>query len=44
VGVTAEDATAKNAKGEETFVAGDAVIARGMDAAIHEGYRMGVRI
>ena len=74
VGVTAEGATVKNAKGEETFVAadmvivsgprlanhdlfqefqwmvdelhgaGDAVIARGMDAAIHEGYRMGVRI
>jgi 2,4-dienoyl-CoA reductase (NADPH2) len=74
VGVTAEGATVKNAKGEETFIetdmvvvsgprlanhdlfqefqwmidelhgAGDAVIARGMDAAIHEGYRMGVRI
>lgn len=74
IGVTAEGATVKNAKGEETFVAadmvivsgprlanhdlfhefqwmvdelhgaGDAVIARGMDAAIHEGYRMGVRI
>ena len=74
VGVTAEGATVKNAKGEETFIAtdmvvisgprlanhdlfqefqwmvdelhgaGDAVIARGMDAAIHEGYRIGVRI
>lgn len=74
VGVTAEGATVKNAKGEETFVstdmvvvsgprlanhdlfqefqwmvdelhgAGDAVIARDMNAAIHEGYRMGVRI
>ncbi|MHB1121942.1 MAG: oxidoreductase [Ramlibacter sp.] len=73
-GVTAEGATVKNAKGEETFVAadmvavsgprlanhdlfhefqwtvdelhgaGDAVIARGLDAAIHEGYRIGVRI
>ena len=74
VKVTAEGATVKNAKGEETFLpadtvvvsgprlanhdlfnefqwmidelhgAGDAVIARGIDAAIHEGYRMGVRI
>ena len=74
VGVTAEGATVKDAKGVETFIptdmvvvsgprlanhdlfqefqwmidelhgAGDAVIARGMDAAIHEGYRMGVRI
>lgn len=74
VAVTAEGATVKNAKGEETFVptdmvlvsaprlanhdlfqefqwmvdelhgAGDAVIARDMNAAIHEGYRMGVRI
>ncbi len=74
VGVTAEGATVKNTKGEETFVAtdmvlvsaprlanhdlfhefqwmidelhgaGDAVIARGMDSAIQEGYRMGVRI
>jgi 2,4-dienoyl-CoA reductase (NADPH2) len=73
-GVTAEGATVKNAKGEETFIpadmvlvsgprlanhdlfqefqwmidelhgAGDAVIARDMNAAIHEGYRMGVRI
>ncbi len=74
VKVTAEGATVKNAKGEETFLpadmvvasgprkanhdlfnefqwmvdelhgAGDAVIARGIDAAIHEGYRLGVRI
>ncbi|MBW7860579.1 MAG: FAD-dependent oxidoreductase [Rhodocyclaceae bacterium] len=29
---------------DELHGAGDAVIARGMDAAIHEGYRMGVRI
>lgn len=72
--ITAEGATVKNAKGEETFLpadtilvsgprkanhdlfhefqwmidelhgAGDAVIARGLDAAIHEGYRLGVRI
>jgi 2,4-dienoyl-CoA reductase (NADPH2) len=74
IAVTAEGATVKNAKGEETFVptdmvlvsaprlanhdlfqefqwmvdelhgAGDAVIARDMNSAIHEGYRMGVRI
>jgi 2,4-dienoyl-CoA reductase (NADPH2) len=74
VAVTAEGATVKNAKGEETFIAtdmvvvsgprlanhdlfqefqwmvdelhgaGDAVIARDMNSAIHEGYRMGVRI
>jgi 2,4-dienoyl-CoA reductase (NADPH2) len=74
VKVTAEGATVKNAKGEETFLAadmvlvsgprranhdlfhefqwmvdelhgaGDAVIARDMNAAIHEGYRLGVRI
>ena len=74
VKATAEGATVKNAKGEETFLptdmviisgprksnhdlfnefqwmvdelhgAGDAVIARGIDAAIHEGYRLGVRI
>lgn len=29
---------------DELHGAGDAVIARGLDAAIHEGYRMGVRI
>ncbi len=29
---------------DEQRIAGDAVIARGMDAAIHEGYRIGVRI
>jgi 2,4-dienoyl-CoA reductase (NADPH2) len=29
---------------DELHGAGDAVIARGMDAAIQEGYRMGVRI
>jgi 2,4-dienoyl-CoA reductase (NADPH2) len=29
---------------DELHGAGDAVIARGLDAAIHEGYRLGVRI
>jgi 2,4-dienoyl-CoA reductase (NADPH2) len=29
---------------DELHGAGDAVIARDMNAAIHEGYRMGVRI
>ncbi|OGA19800.1 MAG: NADH oxidase [Betaproteobacteria bacterium RIFCSPLOWO2_12_FULL_63_13] len=72
--ITAEGVTVVNAKGEETFVAADTVIAagprksnqelfrefewmidelhgcgdvlipRGMDAAIHEGFRLGVRI
>ena len=72
--VTAEGVTVVNAKGEETFIpadtviaagprkanqelfrefewmidelhgCGDALIPRGMDAAISEGYRLGVRI
>jgi len=29
---------------DELHGAGDAVIPRGLEAAIHEGYRMGVRI
>jgi 2,4-dienoyl-CoA reductase (NADPH2) len=72
--IAAEGVTVANAKGEETFVpadtviaaaprrsnqelfrefewmidelhgCGDALIPRGLDAAIHEGYRLGVRI